>query len=60
MTNIHTEEGITGYMGQLYPYSEIWEETIVAILHNYGAKAISYYSVITKTPYISNIKYKIA
>ena len=28
-------------MGQWYPYSTIWEINIVAILHIYGASAIS-------------------
>ena len=44
-------------MVQLYPYSKIWEKNILAIPHIYGGQAISYYSVITKTPNMSDVKY---
>ena len=48
-----------GYMGQQYPYSTIRENFFVAILHIYGAGAIFYYFVITKTPNLDNEKSKL-
>ena len=39
-----------------YQYSTIWEEIIVIIIHNYGAKAILYSFVIIKTPNMSSVK----
>ena len=27
-------------MGQLYPYSTLWEINIVVIIHSYGARSI--------------------
>ena len=27
-------------MGELYPYSKIWEKYIVVIIHTYGARSI--------------------
>ena len=38
---IFTHINIKGSMGQRYIHSKIWEENVVAILHLYGAKAIS-------------------
>ena len=56
-TNIHSEKYIESFIAQLYTYSTIRENTIVAILHNYGAKTIFYYFVITKELNLSYVKY---
>ena len=29
------EENMKEYMGQLYPYSKIWEKNVVVIIHIY-------------------------
>ena len=38
---IFTHKNTKGSMGQWYPYSTILEQNIVAIIHIYGARAIS-------------------
>ena len=37
---ICNHKNIKGSILQLYPYSKRWEQTIVAFLYNYGARAI--------------------
>ena len=41
-------------MGQGYSHSTKWEKITAVILHIYGARAISYYFMMTKTLYQSN------
>ena len=58
-TNINTEKHIKGSMGQRYLYPTIWVENIVAMIHIYGARAISYYSVTIKTLNLRHEEWKL-
>ena len=46
-------------MGKQYPYSTIWEQNIVVVIHIFGARAIFYYFVITKALNLSHKEYKL-
>ena len=50
------EKHIKGSKRLGYPSSKIWKKTIVEILRIYGARAISYRFVITKTLNMSDEK----
>ena len=55
---IFTHKNIKGYVGQRYPYAIRWEINIAVIIHMYGARAIFYYFVITKTLKPSHVEKK--
>ena len=44
-------------MGQQYPYSTRWENTIVPNIHLLEIEPVSYYYVFIKTLNLSNMKY---
>ena len=54
---IFTHKKIKGSMGQQYPYSTRWENTIVPIIHFLELEPGSYYYMFTKTLNLNNVKY---
>ena len=56
---MYTQKNINGSMGQQCPYSTRSEKNIVEIILIYGARAILYYFVTTKTLNLSYEKCKL-
>ena len=59
-TNIKPEINRKCYMGQLYPYSKVWEKILWLFFIFIELEPFCYYLVITKIPNLSNVKWKLA
>ena len=56
---IFTQKNVKVSLGKPYPYPKIWDKSIVVIIHLHGARAMFYYFMVTKTPNLSHLKYKL-